>query len=127
LGMIAPFLGSTQNRAELFLGHRDGIVVGIALELYRRKNGDYPKNLDTLVPQYLPQIPADRITGEPVKYKLANGRPLIYSVGADRDDDGGKPPPGKNGWMKAAWSEPKERAADGDWVLFPQNPGEESR
>jgi len=55
-----------------------------------------------------------------VKYKLANGRPLIYSVGADSDDDGGKPPPGKNGWMKAAWSGPKERAAKGDWVLFPQ-------
>ena len=49
-------LSTTQQRAELFLGHRDGILVGIALELYRRKNGEYPKTLDTLVPQYLPQI-----------------------------------------------------------------------
>ena len=74
------------------MGHRDGIVAGIALELYRRQHGEYPQTLDVLVPQYLPQVPADRINGEAVKYRLVNGKPLIYSVGADHDDDGGRPP-----------------------------------
>src|SRR5881394_1302582 len=111
--VIMP-LDSVQQRAEMWLGHRDGIVVGIALELYRRKYGEYPKSLDVLVPQYLPQIPADRITGEPVKFTLLNGKPLIYSVGADRDDDGGKPPPGKNGWIAAAQTMHGVKEVDGD-------------
>ena len=101
--------------------HRDGIVTGIALELYRRRHAEYPRTLEALTPTYLPQVPADRISGEEVRFKLVQGRPVIYSVGADRDDDGGTMPRGKNGWMKAAtWSTTKEKAADGDWLLFPQ-------
>ncbi|HEV8379883.1 MAG TPA: hypothetical protein VGP99_13615 [Tepidisphaeraceae bacterium] len=124
---LAASLANCQNRAEIFLGHRDGIVTAIALELYRRKQGDYPNRPEALVPEYLPQIPADRITGEPVKFKLHNGKPLIYSVGADRDDDGGKPPPGNNGWFHVAdWSVSKQQATDGDWLLFPQRSGEEN-
>jgi hypothetical protein len=117
---LAASLANCQTSTELSLGHRDGVVVGIALELYRRKHGEYPPSLQTLVPEYLPQIPADRITSEPVKYKLQNGKPLIYSVGADRDDDGGRPPPGKNSWIAAAQIVHGVKAADGDWVLFPQ-------
>ncbi len=118
---LAASLANCQNRAELFLGHRDGIVVGIALELYRTRNGEYPKSLDALVPEYLPEVPADRISGNAVRYKLVEGKPLIYSVGADGDDDGGRLPAGKNGWIRAAdWFVSKEKAVDGDWVLFPQ-------
>lgn len=118
---ISASLKFVQVRAEHFLGHRDGVVTGIALELYRRKYGEYPASLEVLVPQYLPRVPADRITGQPVKYRIVSGKPVIYSVGADRDDDGGKPPPGKNGWMKAATWSVQQSAADGDWVLYPQS------
>jgi hypothetical protein len=73
-----------------------------------------------LVPEYLPQVPEDRFNGEAVKYKLVGGRPLIYSVGADQDDDGGRIPVGKNAQFQAAdWFVSKEKAVDGDWVLFP--------
>ncbi len=118
---LIPALSSVQQRAEMVLAHRDGIETALALELYRRKNGDYPKTLDQLVPEYLPQVPADRIGGGEVKYTLVEGRPLVYSVGADQDDDGGRPPKGKNGWIKAiGWGMSKQQAPDGDWVLFPQ-------
>ena len=75
--------------AELSLGLQEGTSVAIALELYRRKYGRYPNTLAELSPLYLPQVPVDRITGGPLKYRLLDGKPLIYSVGADRDDDGG--------------------------------------
>ena len=69
----------------------------------------------------MPQIPADRITGEAVKYRLVNGKPLIYSVGDDRKDDGGRVPLGRmnkpNQWAAALWNQ--KTPADGDWVLFP--------
>jgi len=119
--LIVYHLGYAQNQAERYLGHRDGIVVGIALQLYRRKHGEYPSTLDVLVPEYLPQVPQDRFNGEAVKYKLVGGRPLIYSVGADQDDDGGRIPLGKNAQFEAAnLFVSKEKAVDGDWVLYPQ-------
>jgi hypothetical protein len=115
--------------AERNLGHRDGILIGVALELYHRLNGRYPDSLDPLVPDMLPAIPADRITGQPVKYRLLAGKPLVYSVGADRVDDGGKPAmshwnhkPDPN--AAAVWF-PDGDTPRGDWILYPQSEFEE--
>jgi hypothetical protein len=121
--LMTARLANAQERAEKSLGYQDGLVIAIGLELWRRSNGELPKTLNVLVPEFLESLPADRITGDPVKYKLLEGKPLIYSVGADRDDDGGRPPTGKNGWIKAvSWRESKQEAANGDWLLFPQRP-----
>ncbi len=81
-----------QASCESYLGKRDGTVVGIALEFYRRRYGKYPAALRDLTPELLPAIPADRITGDAVKYRLVDGKPVVYSVGADRIDDAGRPP-----------------------------------
>jgi hypothetical protein len=75
-----------------------------------------------LVPEQLPAIPADRITGSPLKYRLVNGNPLVYSVGADRIDDGGRMPI-SNGrpdpTAAARWGTFSTIVA-GDWVLYPK-------
>ena len=111
-----------QATAERYLGRRDGTMVGLALELYRRRHGAYPASLDELVPGLLPAVPADRITGDPVRYRLTAGRPVVYSVGADRDDDGGRPAvysPGKpEPWAAARWGVAPAHAPDGDWILY---------
>ncbi|MGA2500631.1 MAG: hypothetical protein ABSH20_23065 [Tepidisphaeraceae bacterium] len=130
-GRLAPLVtlipGSfvtLQARAERYLGQRDGLVVGIALELYRRQRGEYPATLDTLVPQYLPAIPADRISGDPVRYRFIAGRPVVYSVGADRKDDGGQPSLSPTGhpdpWLAVDFTVRPEHAVSGDWILYPQ-------
>jgi hypothetical protein len=120
--LMAGRLANAQEHAEKWLGDRDGVTCAIALELWRRKHGHWPVNMQSLIPDYLSAIPEDRITGEAVRFKLVNGKPLIYSVGADRDDDGGKPAQGKNSSAKAAqWGIAKEQAVDGDWILFPQS------
>jgi hypothetical protein len=102
-----------QAIGEQALGRRDGVVVGIALEVFRREHGNYPENLKNLVPQLLPEVPADRITGEPVRYRLVNARPLVYSVGLDRQDDEGRiaAPP-----LAAAIREVEPTR--GDWLLY---------
>jgi hypothetical protein len=48
-----------------------------------------PMSLEELVPKYLDAVPKDPFTGEPLGYNAAHG--LIYSVGLDLKDDGGKP------------------------------------
>jgi hypothetical protein len=118
---LIPNPGNTQQNCERYLGERDGTMVGIALELYRRRHGSYPKALTELTPEYLPQIPADRITGDPVKYRLIDGKPVVYSVGADRVDDGGVSPDRisqKTHSSAAGWGIDPTSAPRGDWILF---------
>ncbi len=107
---------------------RDAVLVAIALELYRRDHGDWPASLHELSPQYLPTVPPDRYDGKPLKYRIVEGQPVLYSVGVDRDDDGGRvPEQGK--WQAQRWQPPSVieelKAAgspslpDGDWILWP--------
>jgi hypothetical protein len=106
-----------QETAERYLGRRDGLVAGIALEVFRREHGKYPEDLNVLVPRLLPDVPADRITGSPVRYRLVDARPLVYSVGADRKDDGGRPTAKRE--AAANWDAKPVPMPDGDWLLYP--------
>ena len=120
---MMPGCTDMQASCETYLGERDGTLVAIALELYRRDRGRYPASLEALVPDLLPCIPADRITGDPVRYRLRDGRPIIYSVGADGMDDGGVPADTMGGtpddrysvqWL-AHRTGPIHK---GDWILY---------
>jgi hypothetical protein len=63
---------------------------GLAIERYRLKAGSLPPNLDALVPEYMAAVPLDPFTGQAIKYKpLAKGY-VVYSVGNDLSDDGGR-------------------------------------
>lgn len=72
----------------------DATRIMLALEVYRAEHGGYPADLEALAPAYLPAIPEDRISSQPLRYKLTDkdeaGRGyLLYSVGLDGQDDGG--------------------------------------
>lgn len=41
-----------------------------ALKHYQDAEGQYPSNLDALVPRYLDAVPIDRLNGKPVGYDL---------------------------------------------------------
>jgi hypothetical protein len=125
--VATPSYQRTHEAVEMYLGHRDGILVAIGLELYRRQHGRYPERLDQLIPAHLSEAPADRITGNAVRYRLVDGRPVVYSVGADRDDDSGRPAIAPAGYsstrIAAQWGSSSVPPGDGDWRLYPQ-PGE---
>ena len=108
-------------------GIRVALMAGIALERYRRDHGVWVESLEQLMPTYLTALPVDPFTGKPAFYKIVNGHPLIYSVGADRDDDGGSipinPHTGKpDSKYAAAWQQSNDNPIDGDWVLYPARP-----
>jgi hypothetical protein len=120
---LPDFRGSLETHQ----GQRDGVLSGIALELFRRKHdGRWPDSLAELAPGYLPHLPVDRITGGPLHYKIVDDRPLVYSVGADRDDDSGRVPAGDDGepdviLASPFYSGPKppsDSSHDGDWVIW---------
>ena len=89
LRIMVPAYQTIWNKIAYIDGRRDGVLLGIALELYHREHSTWPKSLGELSPRWLPAVPVDRITGKPLGYKIVDDRPVVYSVGVDRDDDGG--------------------------------------
>jgi hypothetical protein len=68
----------------------DTVIVGYACAWYQRFNNKYPAKLADLAPTYLQQVPKDMFTGNDLIYKPdANGF-LLYSVGVNGRDDGGR-------------------------------------
>jgi len=66
---------------------------GLAVERYRLARGALPETLRDLVPTYIPDVPGDPFDGKPLRYKHLERGYVIYSVGSDGTDDGGKEPP----------------------------------
>jgi hypothetical protein len=66
------------------------VVMALAVERYRSRNGSYPKKLSDLVPGFLNAAPVDFMDGQPLRYQLTeNGHFHLYSVGLDCVDNGG--------------------------------------
>ena len=84
-----PWLG----RAAEAEAERRILTTAIALERYHKKYGFYPNDLAKLAPEFLKVVPSDFMDGGPLRYRLVNhGHFLLYSVGLDGVDDGGKFP-----------------------------------
>jgi hypothetical protein len=56
---------------------------------YQLREGTIPDNPVVLVPDFLPSIPEDAMSGQPFRYYRDGDALLIYSVGPDGKDDGG--------------------------------------
>lgn len=63
----------------------------LALHAYRARRGSYPARLEQLAPAFLHRIPLDPLTGKPFRYRLTDRGYLLYSIGTDGVDDGGRP------------------------------------
>ncbi|HEV3082419.1 MAG TPA: hypothetical protein VGY66_21725 [Gemmataceae bacterium] len=65
-------------------------VAGLAAERFRIAHGIWPKELDDLAPQFLTATPLDLFDGKQLKLRRFDDGMLIYSVGPDGADHGGK-------------------------------------
>jgi hypothetical protein len=63
---------------------------GLALQVFRERHGAYPERLEELVPEELGAIPLDIVTHVPLKYRREGKGFVLYSVGQDRVDNGGR-------------------------------------
>jgi hypothetical protein len=84
---------SPQKAAELFhanLAELRSSAVAIAVERYRLEEHRWPDTLAELVPCYLKRVPADPFDGQPLRYRPTKDGVVVYTLGPDRKDDGGK-------------------------------------
>jgi hypothetical protein len=102
--LLAPALGEIEHTYAYNQTLLDQTRLGCALERYRLTHESYPSTLDTLVPDYLPAIPGDVMTGEPLHYRVtADGGYQLYAVGANRRDDGGRTDPKLGARQQPDW------------------------
>jgi hypothetical protein len=70
----------------------EALVATIAVLRYRQDNGQWPESLEELVGDgYMPRVPVDPFSGNALVYRPTGETFLLYSLGADFDDDGGTP------------------------------------
>jgi len=62
----------------------------LAVERYRQAEGGLPGGLADLVPRFLAEVPEDPFDEQPLRYKVIDGGYMVYSIGPDQADDGGK-------------------------------------
>lgn len=115
-----------------------GVRLGIAAHRHYERHGAFPESIDAIDDDLINFDPIDAFTGEPLGYTRTKTGPVVYSVGPDRIDNGGR-----QGWDTQTawddsnyrvkkrvewWSQEEARAlannedAQWDWVLFPMPP-----
>lgn len=127
LYLLLPAIDEVFSYAERTNQVRDGAEVAVALTLWKRRHGQWPERLEQLVPDLLPAVPPDRVDGKPLRYVVRDGQAVVYSIGQDRDDDGGRPTvdPGRAGFSPFGPVSVEQQKAfegsddDGDWILWP--------
>ena len=130
LSMMLPASQQVRAAMDRALGHQEGVRGAIALYRYHQKNDKWPKSWNEIPKQMLPTAPIDQLTGKPMRFKIVDDQPLIYSVGNDRDDDGGKNWVQKSGNLDVGRHPigpgftpsptPNGKTADGDWIVWPR-------
>jgi hypothetical protein len=106
--MVLPGLAGVASRSARTQTSLDLARVACALERYRLANGQFPATLEALAPKFIGTLPHDVINGQPLKYRLTDdGQFVLYSVGWNQTDDGGKVELTKNGYLDMH---------RGDWV-----------
>jgi hypothetical protein len=66
-------------------------IVALAAERYRRARGQWPETLEALAAVgYLKQVPTDVFDGRPLRWRRLDDGAVVYSVGPDGQDNGGK-------------------------------------
>ena len=64
--------------------------LAFALAAYRADHGSYPAKLADLKPKYVAEIPKDIFNDAELHYRQEGNGYLLYSVGVNEKDDGGK-------------------------------------
>lgn len=90
--MTIPSLAKSFDRDAQLTATLRCALTALAVERFRiAHEGKLPATLVELVPQYLADVPSDPYNGKPLLFKPLTKGFVVYSLGDDGDDDGGRP------------------------------------
>ncbi len=90
LSMLFGQLSASRLAQDEAVQRERNLRVALVLAAYHDRHRAYPKSLDRLVPEFLKQVPGDLISGKSLIYRPSKGGYLIYSVGRNGKDEGGR-------------------------------------
>jgi len=88
----------TRNIAQLLTTR-----IGLAIERYRLAAGKLPDSLEDLIPDYIDAVAMDPFDGHGLRYKRLETGFVVYSIGEDLSDDGGKEKPSRRTKESPNW------------------------
>lgn len=80
-----------ETKHRIVVAHERLLAGELALRSYQSEQRRVPARLDDLVTNYLSKVPQDPFTAKPLIYLAQGTNWLLYSVGPDGIDDGGRP------------------------------------
>ncbi len=86
---VAPPISPELLHRENTIARLGAARIGLALGIFRLRQGRYPDSLAELRAAGW-ELPADPFSEQAYHYRRAGAGFLVYSVGADREDDGGR-------------------------------------
>lgn len=87
--LLTPAVEKTATACWRSTAHCRCAAVALACERHRRAHGRWPDRLEELTPALLPAVPLDPLDGQPLRYRRLPDGAVVYSVGTNRNDDGG--------------------------------------
>lgn len=88
--VLVPGMPQIAARDLVFRARLALVRTALAVERYRLARRGLPNDLEDLVPEYLKHVPPDPFDGRPIHYQPGTPGFLLYSVGEDGHDDGGR-------------------------------------
>lgn len=88
-GLLTPATSKSFEAVARVIARRDALVAAIAAERFRLKNGSFPATLAELSPVFLPAVPTDPFSGQPMRMISGPEEVVVYSVGSNGLDDQG--------------------------------------
>lgn len=89
-GSIFTALASGVGHEVEALAYLRMAATALAVEQYRNRNGIVPEELEQLTPDFIAEEPEDPFNGLSLRYQRTEKGYLIYSIGPDLNDDGGR-------------------------------------
>ncbi|MBN1437485.1 MAG: hypothetical protein JW936_10470 [Sedimentisphaerales bacterium] len=109
---MLPNLDSSTKLVHWGRAYYEVALTILALRLWEAEHGDWPGSLDELVAGgYLDELPGDPYSGGSLVYRRDGDEFVLYSLGADFDDDGGVQDP------NSSWGQGDD---GGDRVFWPR-------
>lgn len=90
VSLLLSAVGAAVEAEERGLMQRQLAEIGFSLAAYRADHGKYPSRLADLLPKYAEAIPEDEFSGADLIYRSDSAGFLLYSVGRNGQDDGGR-------------------------------------
>lgn len=88
--VLVPSFKSTYLKKAVLEAEILAAKAGIACKIFQNRQGRFPEQLSQLVPDILAEVPTDPFSGKPLIYRRTPSGFIVYSVGSNGKDDGGR-------------------------------------